>query len=187
MSLLKNAKELAPCVLMIDDAIENPQEVIDLAKKSEKTTFDAEITSSLIDKVNKEIRDTKIFDIFPIYENDVFWWILAQKIWKYGDEYGKKYNINFSNMEFPQLLWYTAGQGFYKPHSDSYGSSRTFSAVLYLNDVSEGGETHFEHFNISVKPKAGRLILFPANFSYLHGAKKPISNDKYAVVTWFNP
>ena len=94
----------------------------------------------------------------------------------------------FSNMEYLQLLHYSTGEGFYKPHADSGpGAQRIFSALLYLNDVEEGGETYFEKFDVKIKPKAGRLALFPSNYVYGHEARPPKSNDKFVIVTWFNP
>lgn len=195
MSFLENAKEISPCILLIDNAIDNAQEVIDrgISKASNDGSDgvqDATVFSSASSlEVQKNVRNTKRIDISPVFSNDVFWWILAQKLWQYGDAYGKKYGVPFSVMEHPQLLWYKKNEGFYKPHSDTgpndSGLKRSFSCVLYLNDVEEGGETHFERLNIAVRPKAGRLILFPADFTHLHGANTPLSGDKFAVVSWF--
>jgi hypothetical protein len=38
-----------------------------------------------------------------------------------------------------------------------------------------------------VKPKAGRLLMFPANYAYEHEALPPKSGEKFVVVTWFTP
>jgi hypothetical protein len=60
---------------------------------------------------------------------------------------------------------------------------RQLSFLWYINDVDEGGETEFwSKYNI--KPKTGKLILFPAHWTYPHSAKKPISNDKYVITGW---
>jgi len=37
---------------------------------------------------------------------------------------------------------------------------RIATAILYVNDDFEGGETHFKTMNIKIKPKAGRLLYF---------------------------
>lgn len=189
--MLENVKELSPCVFVLDNAIENTEEIIKKAfEKSEKDGIsDAMVTDGISNNlVNKEIRDTKMIEISPTFKNDVFWWELSQKLWRYGDFYGKKYDIGFSTMESPQFLFYKKGSGFYDAHKDNdITVPRIFSLVLYLNDVEEGGETHFEYFNLSVRPKAGRILMFPSDFSYLHGARIPISDDKNVIVTWFNP
>jgi hypothetical protein len=189
--MLENAKEIAPCILLLDNAIEKPKEIIKMAlKKSKKDGF---LNAEVIDKSNnnvvqKEVRDTSMIPIAPTFDNDVFWWHLAKKLWNYGDAYGKKYNISFSQMEPSQFLFYQKGSGFYNSHSDSAPyRPRIFSLILYLNNVDIGGETHFEYFNLSVKPVAGRLLMFPSDFAYFHGAKIPVSDNKNVVVTWFNP
>ena len=184
--------EVAPCIFIRDNFIDNSKELIDLALKQidQGNYRDANVFGSGDDlKLDTEIRNTKIIDISPTYRNDVTWWLVSQKIWKQGDAYGIHHNVPFSAMEHPQFLHYKTGEGFYREHTDSndQGFPRVFSSVLYLNTVDEGGETYFPKFDISVKPVEGRLVMFPATFSYIHGAKVPESNDKFAIVTWFNP
>lgn len=190
--MLENAKELVPGLLLIEDAIQNPQEIIE--KAFEKSFYneikDAEVIFDNEDSthIKKEIRNTKLIDITPSFREDVFWWLVAQKLWEYGNAYASRYEIAFSAMESPQFLFYEKGEGFYRPHYDTgQFNPRIFSLVAYLNDVEEGGETHFEYFNVSVKPKAGSLIMFPSDFVFFHGAKTPISDNKCALITCFNP
>jgi prolyl 4-hydroxylase len=59
------------------------------------------------------------------------------------------------------------------------------SAILYLNDVEEGGGTWFDKFDLMINPEAGKLLLFPSNFPYTHQAMPPLSGQKYILVTWF--
>jgi len=180
---LNNIKEFSPCILKINNAIEDCEEIINKAK-NKKAFYDSKIDNN---SVRKDIRNSISIDISPSFNNDKFWWILAQKLWQAGDFYGKKYDISFSFMEDPSFLWYKKNEGFYVPHVDSgKNDSRIFSLILYLNNVKDGGETYFEHLGFSFKPEAGTIILFPANFAYLHGAKKPISEDKNIIVTWFH-
>lgn len=55
------------------------------------------------------------------------------------------------------------------------------SAVLYLNDDYEGGELSFSHQGVEIKPKAGSIIVFPAQEPYFHESKPVISGEKYIV------
>jgi len=57
---------------------------------------------------------------------------------------------------------------------------------LYLNDVEEGGETYFPQLDVSITPKRGRALMFPANWMYFHQGKKPISNPKYIIGTYLH-
>jgi prolyl 4-hydroxylase len=56
--------------------------------------------------------------------------------------------------------------------------------LWYLNDVAEGGETHFPQLELSVAPKAGRLVVFPPYWMYQHEGLPPTSGDKYIVSTY---
>ena len=86
-----------------------------------------------------------------------------------------------------QVQKYEKNSGFYKWHSDirtSENSTRFVTFLFYLNDVNEGGETLF--INGKVNPKAGRLLLFPSTWTYMHKGSVPISDHKYILTGWFS-
>ncbi len=60
---------------------------------------------------------------------------------------------------------------------------RVITFLWYLNDVTEGGETVFDGTTF-IKPTAGKLILFPASWTYPHCGKIPISSNKYIITGW---
>jgi hypothetical protein len=62
--------------------------------------------------------------------------------------------------------------------------ARAFVFSIYLNDVEEGGETEFLHFSKRVKPKKGRIVIWPAAFPYLHRGNPPLSGEKYILTSW---
>ena len=61
---------------------------------------------------------------------------------------------------------------------------RAFVFTVYLNDVEEGGETEFLHFSKRVKPKTGRIVIWPAAFPYVHRGNPPLSGEKYILTSW---
>jgi hypothetical protein len=69
------------------------------------------------------------------------------------------------------------------PHVDSEDPTDKdhpyISGVLYLNDNYDGGEIEFPNQNISIKPEAGSMIIFPSYRPYFHHPKPPINNNKY--------
>ena len=73
---------------------------------------------------------------------------------------------------------------------DANTMMRAFVFILYLNDVEVGGETGFlfkeegEDDFFKVKPKAGKLIIHPASWPYVHKGYMPESSDKYILTTW---
>ena len=70
-------------------------------------------------------------------------------------------------------------------HGKSYeDAARAFVFSIYLNDVEEGGETEFLHFSKRIKPKKGRIVIWPASFPYLHRGNPPLSGEKYILTSW---
>jgi hypothetical protein len=85
---------------------------------------------------------------------------------------------------------YTEKEGKYVYHHDGLinwknQSSRVFSYIWYLNDVLEGGETEF-FGNYKIKPEAGKLIFFPAEWTFPHCGCVPISGNKYIITGCFS-
>lgn len=81
------------------------------------------------------------------------------------------------------LSKYENGMGM-GPHCDAAdpngtGTSLKYSLVTYLNDDYEGGELYFKEQDITIKPKAGSLVLFPSTEPYYHESKPLKSGTKY--------
>lgn len=75
------------------------------------------------------------------------------------------------NFETLQLLRYDVGQ-FFKVHHDfvrttqeQLAGPRVLTFFMYLNDVEEGGGTHFPRANVTIKPKKGGAVLWPSTMS----------------------
>lgn len=83
---------------------------------------------------------------------------------------------------------YTKQKGRYIYHND-FSSDwiekkyRVITYLWYLNTVEEGGETEFWGTH-TIKPETGKLLLFPASWSFPHRGKMPISCDKYIITGW---
>lgn len=184
-------QEIFPTVLVFDDFISNSDEMIDLTNKSvgkEWKNYNLVEDESKEDVLENYIKISEDFDIAPMYRNESCWFEIAQKIWNAGCTYAKKYEIGFSNMEHPIMVRYKKNTGFYKDHEDSGPyTPRIFSSILFLNDVDSGGEIIFSKLNVEIEPKKNRLIIFPSNYTFSYEEKTPTSNDKYIIVTYFNP
>jgi hypothetical protein len=177
--------EVAPCIFVYDNAFDKCEELIHRSLRNRGAWQRATVGNQ---ELNPEMRNC---DLMPIdtsikgHLNDI---ILAKCLFDHADHYGKETHSAISDMEPLQLLHYKKSDQYYRPHVDDGAEQpRIFSAVLYLNDVEEGGETRFTKFNIAVKPKQGRLLMFPSNYAYEHEALPPQSEEKFAVVTWFTP
>jgi len=107
--------------------------------------------------------------------------------------------------EAMQAQKYTPGQ-YYKEHWDFFPprekkqykvycewmGQRTWTTMMYLNDVEEGGETYFKHLNLKVKPEPGLLLAWnnlyrdgKPNYKTMHEALPPIKGDKYVITKWW--
>ena len=61
---------------------------------------------------------------------------------------------------------------------------RFLSFLWYLNDVDEGGSTIFN--NLKIKPKKGRLVIFPPMWMFPHMGEEPVSNTKYVMSSYLS-
>jgi Rps23 Pro-64 3,4-dihydroxylase Tpa1-like proline 4-hydroxylase len=118
-------------------------------------------------------------------------------IFQTTNKYTEKYlfdNIHFINSSSYgdtgyQIQCYKKGEGFYEYHNDVHididkFQYRILTYLYYLNDVEEGGETVFNGDKIKIKPKKGKMIIFPSCSLFPHKGLIPISNDKYILTGW---
>ena len=61
---------------------------------------------------------------------------------------------------------------------------RTLSALWYLNDDFDNGETYFPLLDYLVKPKKGKLLLFTAAWPTAHIGFSPEKRFKYILTGW---
>ena len=185
---IPDGEYIAPAVKVIDNAIWYADEIVDLAKQMEWT--ESLVIGDGEDPLKAKERTSSSLPwrwTDQGYLNPGVIWLAAQAIYLQGLAYSSEQQAEFGHMEASSLLHYRAGEGKYDLHTDwSVKTPRQFSAVLYLNDVEDGGETYFPNLDLKIEPVAGRLILFPANYAYAHQALPPRSGDKFAMVTWFS-
>ena len=95
---------------------------------------------------------------------------------------------DFLSYDTMQIQKYDKQKGRYVYHHDFIIQEkekryRVITFIWYLNNVEEGGETEFWS-EYKIKPTAGKLVLFPASWTFPHRGKMPISNDKYIITGW---
>lgn len=80
-----------------------------------------------------------------------------------------------------------SGDGYHRWHSERFGMNtveRVLAWTIYLNDVTEGGETEFLYQGLRVSPKHGRIVVWPAGWTHVHRGNPPLSNTKYILTGW---
>ena len=84
------------------------------------------------------------------------------------------------------------GGGYHVWHCEDSGflyRDRVLTWMIYLNDipVENGGATDFLHQKLSIQPKAGTIVFWPATYTHMHrGAFLTGDIDKYIATGWFN-
>jgi hypothetical protein len=84
---------------------------------------------------------------------------------------------------------YLEGEHFQQVHSERMGlinSHRLFAWMTYLNTVEDGGSTSFTHYGLEIKPKRGRTLIWPADWTHAHCGNIIKSGRKYVITGWLH-
>jgi hypothetical protein len=100
----------------------------------------------------------------------------------------KKYTAEDIITDHVKIQKTLPGQGYHIWHTERYaerdGIKRVLAYTIYLNSVKEGGETEFLYQSQRVKPVKGRIVIWPANFPYVHRGNPPLIGEKYILTSW---
>ena len=143
-------------------------------------------------------REKKDEQFFAHPENLIVWWDYLKTITVNFDLAFKDYCQQTGANDYFDELHYTTlklqktlpTEGYHIWHIEHgkgyHNEPRAFVWSVYLNDVEEGGETEFLYQSMRVKPKAGRIVIWPASFPYAHRGNPPLSGKKYIITSWMN-
>lgn len=148
-------------------------------------------------KLNPKSRDTSTFGV-PYYgkvlniENgslsEIFLSNLNDLFFENFDpiekDYMSLYGVSTTSHDTYGILKYGKGQKFTNHIDDHELYPRRVSTVYYINEDYTGGEISFPRFNLTIKPKANQMIVFPSNYVYNHSVSPVIEGERYAVVSW---
>lgn len=102
---------------------------------------------------------------------------------------GQRYEVG---KEFkPHTDYFEPSSPDYKEHCEASGQ-RTWTFMIYLNDVPAGGATRFKAVNKTIQPETGKLLAWnnrnpngSLNGSTLHHAMKVRNGLKYVITRWY--
>ena len=110
-------------------------------------------------------------------------------------------DIDDKYAEIPQLQHYKVGGEFkahwdwFDPHSDKKfydKGQRTWTVMVYLNDVEEGGETFFTDLKVGITPRSGSAVIWgnlrsdgEGDKRTMHQGSPVIKGEKYIITKWF--
>lgn len=173
--------KLTDLIQVYDDVIneENCKQLIEIYKKNRKhqqihKTDGYRFRQLSLNQVPETVEIAKRFakHLIPFYEN-------------YFTVVGFKDYVNINAFEEVRIKHYVRNSDDeFKTHVDvvdNASASRFLVTILYLND--NDGITEFPQLGMSVKPKTGRVIMFPPLWMYPHRGATPTDNDKYIMMT----
>lgn len=97
----------------------------------------------------------------------------------------KEYSVKLKprNSRFAQ--WVHNGSKMISIDDMGAKDSNHMAGWVYLNDDYEGGELSFIHQNMTIRPKAGDLVLFPGNIHYWYNVEAA-TGSRYIMPLWFD-
>ena len=170
------------------------KKMIEKYEKS-KDKHEGLVGNGRIDKSLKQTRDLSISNFKDKWQKEDEY--LFQALRKGLNEYctmcqEHHYNLTLSEdvlelIDTGYMIQKYEPGGFYDWHNDwtmNDGASRVYTYIWYLNTIKkkDGGYTQFID-GTKVQPKVGRLVIFPALWTYLHRAFPP-QVPKYICTGW---
>jgi predicted 2-oxoglutarate/Fe(II)-dependent dioxygenase YbiX len=102
---------------------------------------------------------------------------------KIGHEY--KVAVDPANLKKLAIVRWTTGDNM-GPHVDDWSVHHyNIASIFYINDEYSGGEISFPEHNVTIKPKANSLVIFPGNSNYLHEVLQVTNGERYTSNMWF--
>ena len=87
--------------------------------------------------------------------------------------------------------WFDTSAAYWQKET-KVGGQRSWTAMAWLNEVEEGGETQFSRLGISFPPQAGTLLMWnnarpdgTVNHDVLHAGMPVVRGIKYVITKWF--
>lgn len=102
---------------------------------------------------------------------------------------GQRYDVG---QQFkPHTDYFEPGTAEYAAHAAQRGQ-RTWTFMVYLNDVERGGETRFTDLGLSVDPRKGTALAWAnlnmdgsVNPRTIHAGMPVLAGRKYVITKWF--
>lgn len=155
----------------VASTITNPDEP-DKYVRTSRTSFLSQQGDPFIDEMDRRIADYMGFE--PERSEGI-----QGQYYRVGEQF--KTHTDFFKPNTREYEQFTAGQG-----------QRTWTFMVYLNDVEAGGVTEFPRLELVVKPKKGMAViwnsLYPdgsGNPDTAHWAKPVEQGEKYIITKWF--
>jgi prolyl 4-hydroxylase len=156
------------------DAVARPSELTRDVEDDYRTSYSGDVDR--LDPVVRSV-ERRFYDLLGI---DDSWGETIQ---------GQRYH---PGQQFKQHCdWFDVTQPYWRTES-AQGGQRSWTGMVYLNEVEEGGTTEFTRIGVTVPPQAGALLLWnnnlpdgTVNWDTMHAALPVVRGAKYVITKWF--
>lgn len=138
-----------------------------------------------------ELCDTNC-DPVVLHSSSVLGNSFATGVWEAYSDYSKKYGVIpklathriSSSVKIQKINSGGDTEQWSCYNRDSLSSRKILTAVLFLNNVDQGGEIEFLYQSKRVYSDQGTLVLFPSSYTHSFRDNTPYGVDRYTLVTW---
>jgi hypothetical protein len=121
---------------------------------------------------------------------------VAKALYKACQEYCQNYPFLIKIKEWNvdtifKIQKYNPNEAYFAEHCENNGSvdgnmeRRLIALMVYLNTVTDGGQTHFPTQNISFSPKVGDVLMWPSYWTHPHHGIPSPTQSKYIITGWY--
>eukprot|EP00287_Rhodomonas_sp_CCMP768_P014536 CAMPEP_0196757200 /NCGR_PEP_ID=MMETSP1091-20130531/103531_1 /TAXON_ID=302021 /ORGANISM="Rhodomonas sp., Strain CCMP768" /LENGTH=250 /DNA_ID=CAMNT_0042105959 /DNA_START=145 /DNA_END=897 /DNA_ORIENTATION=+ len=146
-------------------------------------------------EVNKEVKDSYEMSYGPA-DKVPAWQRYLQALGSVMKSYVEEYPMcgaygKFALVSRSNFQLYPPSGGYKTFHTERTGAqqpegSRHLVFMTYLNDVSDAGGTEFMHQELTVQPRKGLTLIWPADWTFTHRGVPSPTQEKMIVTGWFN-
>ena len=147
-----------------------------------------------------EIKSSSDITFNPAYLYHPIWGDLLKRLVSTIEEEVNEYTSKFSKglyniSEFRldplfNIQRYHPGEGYHTFHCERGANSKNLSRVLvwmiYLNDVTDGGQTEFYYQNQKETAEQGKIVIWPSDWTHIHRGITSPTQTKYILTGWFS-
>lgn len=180
-----SSKVVAPSIYLYENAIDFTKTISDLSLSDARNW---NIRNQ--DATEWQLGDKVVgYDEYPVsfsFSVNENFLLLAKKLFDCASDYATKNLTTIDGFDSCIIRKYAPTPGFLEVESSDVDNvSRKLTAILFLDNIEQGGQLVFKNFDVSVSPEQGSVVVFPASFAYAFKINKPKESDSLVVVSHF--
>jgi len=161
-------------LIALTDAVARPSELTRDIEEAYRTSYSGDVDRA--DPVLRAV-ERRFYDLLGI---DQSWGETIQ---------GQRYH---AGQQFKEHCDWFDTLADYWPEVATVGGQRSWTGMVYLNDVEDGGTTEFTRIGVTIPPQTGALLLWnnnladgTVNWDTMHAALPVVRGAKYVITKWF--